>query len=206
MAHSHSRTHILFVLSTSSALALAWGCGGDEDSSSGGFSGTSGAQGSGTAGRGGGSLGGSGGSSGAATGGSSGASTGGSSGAATGGSSGAATGGSSGAPTDASSGDAGQCTGTPPLTDSGDRTCEVGSCRCLETDLCFPRAQAGRCCADRFECFTQDAGTLECEPERPEDDGSASPCPLGACYCSAPDACFPTRQAATCCSVAPVCN
>ena len=46
-----------------------------------------------------------------------------------------------------------QCQGTHPLLDAGARFCAPGSCRCVNTDACFPMTDIDRCCQGMRTCF-----------------------------------------------------
>lgn len=95
-----------------------------------------------------------------------------------------------------------ECTGAHPVN-GPPRTCERGSCLCVETDTCFPVEQAVACCPADAEvrCAPPVAA---CMGEHPI-VGPPRSCEPGMCYCANPDACFAPDRAADCCATDVVC-
>lgn len=117
---------------------------------------------------------------------------------------GAASDGSSGSDDAGALSDAGpvECTGAHPVI-GPPRTCERGSCLCVETDTCYPVDQAVLCCpADAELRCAPPVGA--CMGEHPI-VGPPRTCEPGMCYCPNPDACFTPDRAVECCAVDVVC-
>jgi hypothetical protein len=55
------------------------------------------------------------------------------------------------------------CLGALPQVDGGARSCNAGTCYCPPADVCYPRATAFDCCAQRPGCYTQ-CGSKVCGP------------------------------------------
>jgi len=55
------------------------------------------------------------------------------------------------------------CLGVLPSTDGGAIRCNAGTCYCAPAGLCYPRATAFDCCAERPGCYTQ-CGSNVCGP------------------------------------------
>ena len=97
-------------------------------------------------------------------------------------------------------GDAGACVSVHPII-GPPRTCELGSCLCIDTDACYTADVVDACCAGTFECAAPPTTCMATHPIV----GPPRTCPSGGCFCANPDACFPAASPASCCAVPLVC-
>lgn len=92
------------------------------------------------------------------------------------------------------------CMGVHPII-GPPRSCNPGSCLCVDIDACFTADVVRFCCTGTFVCAPP---PTTCNAQHPI-VGPPRTCPSGNCYCSNPDACFPADRASSCCGVDVVC-